>query len=190
MSFYPAKNLGAYGDAGGVLTESAELAARVRALGNYGSKVRYEHPETGFNSRLDTLQAVVLSAKLERLADWNAQRRAAAARYSALLTDLEAVETPRTMPENEHVWHLYVVRVPDRDRLLGELHAAGIGAGVHYPTPIHLHGAFAHLGHGVGDFPAAEAAARSILSLPMFPGITEAQQEQVVSALRAGLRSA
>jgi dTDP-4-amino-4,6-dideoxygalactose transaminase len=186
-SFYPGKNLGAYGDAGAVLTRSAEIAQRVRALRNYGSEVKYHHPERGFNSRLDTLQAVVLNAKLARLAEWNAARRAAAARYDTLLAGLPRVVRPATLAGNEHVWHLYVVRVPARDQVLERLHGAGIGAGVHYPTPIHLHGAFAHLGHRAGDFPIAEQAAAEILSLPLYPGITSAQQERVASALGAAL---
>jgi dTDP-4-amino-4,6-dideoxygalactose transaminase len=186
-SFYPGKNLGAYGDGGAVLTGNPDVARKIRALRNYGSEVKYEHPETGFNSRLDTLQAVVLRAKLARLAAWNAARRAAAARYDALLARVPDVRLPATAPGNEHVWHLYVVRVPRRDAVLQRLTAAGIGAGVHYPVPIHLQGAFRHLGHGRGDFPVAEAAAGEILSLPMFPGITPAQQERVASALAAAL---
>ncbi len=186
-SFYPGKNLGAYGDAGGVLTASDALAKRLRALRSYGSEVKYHHPETGFNSRLDTLQAVVLSAKLKRLAGWNAQRREAARRYDELLKDLPGVTLPRTLPGNEHIWHLYVIRVPERDAVLRKLHEAGVGAGVHYPVPVHLQGAFAHLGHKEGDFPVAERAAREILSLPMFAEITAQQQEQVCAALRKAL---
>ncbi|HJQ85546.1 MAG TPA: DegT/DnrJ/EryC1/StrS family aminotransferase [Candidatus Binatia bacterium] len=186
-SFYPGKNLGAYGDAGAVLATSAEIAAKVRALRNYGSEVKYEHPERGFNSRLDTLQAVVLSAKLARLATWNEARAAAAARYATLLADVPRVRLPGTLPGNRHVWHLYVVRVPERDRVLAHLAAAGIGAGTHYPVPIHLQGAFRDLAHRRGDFPVAEAAAAEILSLPIFPGITAAQQERVVRELRAAL---
>jgi dTDP-4-amino-4,6-dideoxygalactose transaminase len=186
-SFYPGKNLGAYGDAGAVLTDDDSVAGRVRALRNYGSEVKYHHPMVGFNSRLDTLQAVVLSAKLKRLAAWNEARRAAARRYDALLADL-GIGLPATLDENEHVWHLYVVRVPERDRVLAALNAAGVGAGVHYPVPIHLQGAFASLGHREGDFPVAEAAAREILSLPIYPHITESQQEQVADALRKAVR--
>ena len=184
-SFYPGKNLGAYGDAGAVLTTSDAVAQRIRALRNYGSDVKYHHPETGFNSRLDTLQAVVLNAKLARLAEWNAARRVAARRYDELLAGWEGVTLPATLPGNEHIWHLYVIRVPQRDAVLRQLHAVGIGAGVHYPVPIHLQGAFGHLGHRPGDFPVTEAAARDILSLPLFPEITAAQQERVVTQLRA-----
>jgi dTDP-4-amino-4,6-dideoxygalactose transaminase len=186
-SFYPGKNLGAYGDAGAVTTNSDELAAKVRALRNYGSEVKYHHPETGFNSRLDTLQAVVLTAKLKRLARWNEARRAAAVRYDELLTGVSAVELPRTAPGNEHVWHLYVVRVQKRDAVLAKLNEEGIGAGIHYPVPIHLQGAFAHLGHRAGDFPVAERAAAEILSLPMFPEITPDQQARVVDVLKRSI---
>ena len=186
-SFYPGKNLGAYGDAGAVLTTSDEIAKQVRALRNYGSEVKYHHPETGFNSRLDTLQAVVLSAKLERLADWNAARRRAAQRYDELLAGTPGIQLPATLPGNQHIWHLYVVRVPRRDEVLARLAAAGIGAGIHYPVPIHLQGAYRHLGHGKGDFPIAERAAGEILSLPIFAEITPAQQERTVAVLKQAL---
>jgi dTDP-4-amino-4,6-dideoxygalactose transaminase len=186
-SFYPGKNIGAYGDGGAVLTDSSEIAERVRRLRNWGSERKYHHPEIGFNSRLDTLQAVVLSAKLKRLAAWNAARRQAAARYDELLADVPELELPRTLPGNEHVWHLYVVRVPRRDAVLAHLHAAGIGAGIHYPTPLHLHGALRHLAYREGDFPNAERAAREVLSLPLYPHITEDQQRQVVASLAAAL---
>jgi dTDP-4-amino-4,6-dideoxygalactose transaminase len=186
-SFYPGKNLGAYGDAGAVLTGSADAAARMRVIRDHGSSAKYQHEVIGVNSRLDTLQAVVLSAKLRRLAGWNAARWAAAARYDELLSGCDAVVRPRTLDGNEHVWHLYTVRVPDRDRVLKELHAAGVGAGIHYPVPIHLTEAFAGLGYPQGAFPVAERTARELLSLPLFPEITAAQQERVVSALTSAL---
>jgi dTDP-4-amino-4,6-dideoxygalactose transaminase len=186
-SFYPGKNLGAYGDAGATLTGSADVAARMRVIRDHGSPRKYEHEVVGVNSRLDTLQAVVLSAKLRRLAGWNAARRAAAARYDELLSGCDAVVRPRTLDGNEHVWHLYTVRVPDRDRVLKELHAAGIGAGIHYPVPIHLTAAFEGLGYKQGALPVAERAARGLLSLPLFPEITAAQQERVVSVLISAL---
>lgn len=186
-SFYPGKNLGAYGDAGGALTDSDDLAAQMRVIRDHGSRYKYEHEVIGLNSRLDTLQAVVLSAKLRRLAGWNAARQAAAARYDELLSDCDAVVKPRTLDGNEHVWHLYAVRVPDRDRVLKELHAAGIGAGIHYPVPIHLTAAFAGLGYSQGAFPVAERTARELLSLPLFPEITAGQQERVVSVLMSVL---
>ena len=190
-SFYPGKNLGAYGDAGAVLTNDPDVAQRVQALRNYGSEIKYHHPVTGFNSRLDTLQAVVLSAKLRRLADWNDRRRSSADRYTELLAGVDGVETPTTVAGNEHVWHLYVVRLADqetRDRAITELGAAGVGVGIHYPVPIHLQGAFEHLGHGHGDFPATERAAETMLSLPMHPHLTTEQQEYVVARLAAVVR--
>jgi dTDP-4-amino-4,6-dideoxygalactose transaminase len=186
-SFYPGKNLGAYGDAGAVLTQSDDLATRMRVIRDHGSPRKYEHEVPGVNSRLDSLQAVVLSAKLRRLEGWNAARRAAAARYDELLSGLADVGLPRTLMGNEHVWHLYVVRVPDRDRVLKELHAAEIGAGIHYPVPVHLTPAFAYLGYTGGAFPNAEQAAGQILSLPLFAEITAEQQERVTSALSAAL---
>jgi dTDP-4-amino-4,6-dideoxygalactose transaminase len=160
------------------------MAERVRLLGNHGSERKYEHSALGFNSRMDTLQAVVLRAKLARLAGWNARRREAAARYEALLADVPGVVAPGTLPGNEHVWHLYVIRVAERDRVLRRLNEAGIGAGIHYPVPVHLQPAFADLGYWPGDFPVTESAAREILSLPLFPQITEEQQVRVVEELK------
>ncbi|MEU8520840.1 DegT/DnrJ/EryC1/StrS family aminotransferase [Streptomyces sp. NBC_01216] len=191
-SFYPGKNLGAYGDAGAVLTDDAETAAVVRATANHGGVHKYRHDLPGFNSRLDGLQAVVLRAKLRRLATGNEARRTAAARYGALLEGLAAagrVVRPTTVDGNTHVWHLYVVRVPgaDRDEVVGKLNASGVGAGVHYPAPVHLTPAYRHLGYHRGDFPHAERAADEILSLPLFPQITQDQQQRVVEALAGAL---
>lgn len=185
-SFYPGKNLGAYGDGGAVVTNHADLADRVRLLGDHGSRTRYIHEAVGTNSRLDTLQAVVLRAKLRHLDAWNDERAEAAQRYLDAL-DGTGIGLPCTAPDNRHVWHLFVVRVPRRDEVLDGLHRAQIGAGVHYPVPIHLQPAFEPLGHGPGDFPHAEAAASEILSLPVFPGITPAQQDRVVRALLSAL---
>lgn len=186
-SFHPGKNLGAYGDAGAVLTQDAEVASKIRRLRNYGSERKYHHPEQGFNSRLDTLQAVVLSVKLRRLPEWTAARRRAAELYCGMLKGIDNITLPAVLPGNEHVWHQFVIRVPDRPSVLSKLHRAGIGASVHYPVPMHLGGAFAHLGLGPGSFPVTEKAALEILSLPIYPGITESQQERVVDALRAAL---
>jgi len=187
-SFYPGKNLGAYGDAGAVMTDDAEIAERLRALRNHGGIRKYEHLDIGVNSRLDGLQAVVLSAKLRRLDGWNDERRVAAERYGDLLKALDSVRVPEVVPGNEHVWHLYVVRVPRRDEVLTRLNAVGVRAGVHYPAPIHLLPAFADLGWGPGAFPTAELLAGEILSLPIYPGITPAQQERVVEQLAEALR--
>ncbi|UZX05179.1 DegT/DnrJ/EryC1/StrS family aminotransferase [Arthrobacter sp. CDRTa11] len=187
-SFYPGKNLGAYGDAGAVMTNSTEIADRLRKLRNHGGNARYEHLDIGFNSRLDTLQAVVLNAKLALLDEWNQQRVNAAALYGELLSDLDEVVLPRTLPGNGHVFHLYVIRVPDRDRLLLALNERGIGAGIHYPNPVHLLPAYASLAYRKGAFPTAEALSGEILSLPLYPGITAVQQEQAAGALRSALR--
>jgi dTDP-4-amino-4,6-dideoxygalactose transaminase len=186
-SFYPGKNLGAYGDAGAVMTDDAELAAAVRLLGAHGSSRKYVHDTLGFNSRLDALQAVVLSVKLRRLDAWNDERRAAAKRYEALLSGLERVTLPVVAEASEPVWHLYVVQVDRRDEVLAELNANGVGAGIHYPTPVHLTGAFAGLGQGAGAFPVSEAMGERILSLPLYPGITAEQQERVAEVLAAAV---
>jgi dTDP-4-amino-4,6-dideoxygalactose transaminase len=187
VSFYPGKNLGAYGDAGAVLTESAEHARQVRLLGDHGSERRYEHVVIGFNSRLDAFQAVVLRVRLRRLAAGNEARRQAARRYSELLADVPGVTLPTTAPGNENVWHLYVIRVPRRDQVLRSLQDEGIQAAIHYPVPVHLQPAFRYLGYGPGDFPVAEAAASQLLSLPLYPQITEEQQARVVDAVRRAL---
>jgi len=181
-SFYPGKNLGAFGDAGAVTTDDAEVARRTRMLRNHGGIKRYEHLEVGVNSRLDSLQAAVLSLKLRQLDSWNDERRRAARLYADLLADLPDVVLPSAADGNVHVWHLYVVRVPDRARVLDELSAAGVRAAVHYPAPVHFLPAFPDLGRR-GAFPVAEQAAREILSLPIFPGITVQQQEWVAEAL-------
>lgn len=186
-SFYPGKNLGAAGDAGAVTTQSAELAERVRLIAAHGSAKKYVHEVVGMNSRLDTVQAVVLLAKLKRLAAWNELRRTHAARYSEMLAELDGVRTPSSAESNVDVWHLYVVRVAERDRVLAALHRAGIGAGIHYPYPVHLTEAYAHLGYRAGDFPIAERSATEILSLPLFPHLQSGQQGAVVDALRAAV---
>jgi dTDP-4-amino-4,6-dideoxygalactose transaminase len=180
-SFYPGKNLGAYGDAGAVVNDDAMVAARMRRIGNHGSDRKYLHEEFGFNSRLDTLQAVVLRAKLLRLDGWNLQRQRAAEYYTRVLAD-SGITLPATADGNEHVWHLYVVRVPDRDAVVAKLNAEGVGTGIHYPVPVHGQPAFA--GSAPHGAPIAEAAAAEILSLPLFPGITEHQQQRVVDVLQ------
>ncbi|MEU8661707.1 DegT/DnrJ/EryC1/StrS family aminotransferase [Actinoplanes philippinensis] len=186
-SFYPGKNLGAYGDAGAVTTAVEEWATTVRTLGSHGGLRKYHHDLVGVNSRLDGLQAVVLRAKLARLAGWNEQRRAAAARYHELLAGLEQVVRPVTLDGNVHVWHIYCVRVPNRDDVLARLNAAGVGAAIHYPIPVHRTGAFADLG---GSFPNAEAVAPQILSLPIYPQITADQQARVAEELAKALSAA
>jgi dTDP-4-amino-4,6-dideoxygalactose transaminase len=187
-SYYPGKNLGAYGDAGAVVTVDPAVADAVRTMANHGSRVPYAHEVVGCNSRLDALQAVVLRTKLTRLAGWNRARQAAAARYDALLDGMD-VGRPTVVPGNTHVWHLYVVRIPGgrRDRVRQGLISAGVAAGIHYPVPVHLSPAFAYLGHRAGAFPRAEAAAAEILSLPMHPHLTAEQQEYVAKSLAGAL---
>jgi len=182
-SFYPGKNLGAFGDAGAVLTNDDDLADTVRRLRNHGGLAKYEHNLLGRNSRLDGIQAVVLSAKLAHLDEWNQLRRDAAATYAQLLGDDGRVALPSVADGNEHVFHLYVVRVADRDRVLAGLANAGIGAGIHYPTPVHLLPPFGFLGHNRGRFPCAEALSDEILSLPIYPGITVDDQQYVSETL-------
>ena len=183
-SFYPGKNLGAAGDAGALTTSDDGVARAARLLASHGSQTKYEHDVVGFNSRLDTLQAVILRHKLRRLSEWNDRRRSAAARYGKLLRGLDRVELPTVDPSGVPVWHLYVVQVACRGEVLARLHEAGIGAGIHYPTPLHKTRAFRALG-GVGDFPVAERASDRILSLPMYPHLTEQQQIRVAEALTA-----
>lgn len=187
-SFYPGKNLGAFGDAGAITTGDPDLAERIRMIAAHGSRTKYVHEVLGFNSRLDALQAVVLSAKLKRLAYWNACRRDAATYYDELLSSSPDVVLPRSADGNEDVWHLYVIRVRDRDRVLAALHEAGIGAGIHYPMPIHRTPAFASLAKLGGACPVAEQAAGEILSLPLCPYITAEAQEYVVEMLERALR--
>ena len=186
-SFYPGKNLGAAGDAGAIMTDDAEVAASIRNVAAHGSSVKYVHDRIGMNARLDAIQAPVLRAKLRRLEGWNVARRAAADRYATLLADLEGVRLPAVRPGNTDVWHLFVVRVAERERVMAELSAAGVGSGIHYPTPVHLTEAYARLGYRRGQFPVAEAAADRILSLPMFPHLTAEQQETVAGALRTAV---
>lgn len=188
-SFYPGKNLGAYGDAGAVTSDDEELAQSVRVMGAHGSATKYEHAHVGFNSRLDTLQAVVLRAKLRQLRQWNGERRAAAALYNALLDGIPGLRQPVVLPGNEPVWHLYVVRVVGRDGVLESLREHGVGASVHYPVPVHLTTAMLGYGRGPGSLPVCERAAGELLSLPIFPGITQRAQERVAEVLHAALGS-
>jgi dTDP-4-amino-4,6-dideoxygalactose transaminase len=180
-SFYPSKNLGAMGDGGAVLTDSGRVAAAVRAMGNYGSEVRYRHSRAGWNSRLDSVQAAVLAVKLEHLDHWNAQRVEAARRYDGLLPR-PAVATARG---NDHVRHLYVIRVDHRDAVLRALNDAGIGAAVHYPQALTEIPAFAP--YVTRACPVAEGAAAEVLSLPLWPGITPHQQGLVCTAVSSAL---
>ena len=186
FSFYPGKNLGAYGDAGAVTTNDPRLAEQIRLLRNHGRRSKYLHEVKGFGQRLDALQAAILGAKLPHLAGWTDARRRLAARYSQLLQGSE-LTLPRVAPEADPAWHLYVVRTPARDELLAHLHMEGIGAGIHYPIPLHLQPAYQDLGYQPGDLPVSEAVAESCLSLPLYPEMTEEQQDRVVAAIHAFL---
>jgi dTDP-4-amino-4,6-dideoxygalactose transaminase len=183
FSFYPGKNLGAYGDAGAVVTDDPALAERMRLWRDHGRHSKYEHLVEGFNYRLDTLQAAVLEVKLRHLEDWNAARRYNADLYRQHLADLP-VELPTEADDVRSVYHLFVIRTAARDAVLAHLRSRGIGAGVHYPIPLHLQPAYSHLGYRVGDLPASEEAASEVLSLPMYPELTEGQVVQVAEALR------
>ncbi|MEW5945084.1 MAG: DegT/DnrJ/EryC1/StrS family aminotransferase [bacterium] len=188
FSFYPGKNLGALGDAGIVVSSSRMIAERVRMLRDHGRKEKYTHEVVGFNSRLDCLQAAVLSVKLRRLDEWNERRRKHAAHYRRLLTGDERVGLPEVSEGAEHVYHLFVVRVPDRDRVVERMRGEGIGVGVHYPAPLHLQASFRELGYGAGDFPVAEKAAAEVLSLPVYPELSETQIEFISEVLGRSLQ--
>lgn len=183
-SFYPGKNLGAFGDGGAVTTNDPGVAARVRSLGNYGSSQKYVHDILGANSRLDEIQAAVLRIKLEHLDTWNARRQSIAQRYAEELAGIPGLRLPEVAPGREHVWHLYVVDHDSREGLQHHLASRGIQTLVHYPVPPHLSGAFASLGLAEGTFPIAERAARTHLSLPIGPHMSEASVMRVIDACR------
>ena len=183
FSFYPGKNLGAFGDAGAVVTGSAELAGKLRALREHGQSSKYRHELVGWTSRLDTIQALVLVHKLPLLEQMNAARREAAAYYTGVLEGIGDLVLPNVPAGSSPVWHLYVVRTKARDDLRAFLGERGIGTGLHYPEPPHLAAAYASLGYLRGAFPTAETLANECLSLPLFPGITEAQLDAVASAV-------
>ena len=183
LSFYPTKNLGACGDAGMVVTDSDETAARLRTLRNHGQSAKYVSSEAGWNSRLDEIQAAILRVKLRHLPEWQRARQSHAAAYSKLLLGIPGIAPP-LVPENyEHVFHQYTIRVEQRDVLQKALAARNIGSAVYYPVPLHLQPLYSELGHKPGDFPHAEHAAKEVLSLPMFPELRAEQIERVAAAV-------
>jgi dTDP-4-amino-4,6-dideoxygalactose transaminase len=184
LSFYPTKNLGAYGDAGMVVTNDAELAHRVRLLARQGIHANYRAEVLGFNSRLDAMQAAILGVKLDHLNDWNAARRQGASWHAAGLAATPAI-APATIGDVEHVFHQYTIRAPRRDALRVHLRGNGIGCNIYYPEALHLQPAFAYLGHGPGAFPNADRVAGEVLSLPMFPELAREQVNQVTSAIQS-----
>lgn len=183
-SFYPTKNLGALGDAGALTTDDPELATRIRLLRNYGSTRKYYNDVPGYNSRLDELQAALLSMKLPFLEEWTRQRRRLADLYQSQLKDIEELVLPGASDPEAHVWHLFVVRTGQRDGLAAHLDTQGIGWMIHYPLPPHLQEAYRSLGYRRGDFPLAEQIADTCLSLPLFPGMTEEQVGMVATAIQ------
>jgi len=187
-SFFPSKNLGAWGDGGMMVTSDDALAERLRKLRLHGGAKQYHHDEVGTNSRLDSLQAAVLLAKLPHLASWSARRRAHAADYDKGLGDVPGVRVPAVDPANEHIYHQYTVRVERRDELQAHLKAKGIGSAVYYPVPLHLQKCFAHLGYKAGQLPQAERACREVLSLPVFPELTHQQLDYVIETIRGFYR--
>lgn len=186
FSFFPSKNLGGFGDGGMMVTDDAALAERLRRLRVHGGRQMYHHEEVGYNSRLDALQAAVLSVKLPHLAAWSAARRTNARRYDEAFAELEGVRPPVVTAENESIFNQYTLRVLGgrRDALAAHLREQGVGTSVYYPVPLHLQECFRHLGYGEGDFPESERAAGEVLSLPIYPELTEAQLEHVVASVR------
>jgi dTDP-4-amino-4,6-dideoxygalactose transaminase len=184
FSFFPSKNLGGYGDGGMMVTQDEAIATRLMRLRMHGGAKTYFHEEVGYNSRLDALQAVVLSAKLPHLAGWSAKRRENAAYYNAAFADLADVTTPYVDPANESIFNQYTIRVPQRDKFKEHLAAKGIGHSVYYPLPLHLQPCFAYLGYKTGSCPESERAANEVVSLPIFPELTRAQLDEVIAAVR------
>ena len=190
FSFYPGKNLGAYGDAGAIASSDNEFAAKVRMLANHGRLEKYEHKIEGYNSRLDTLQAAILHVKLAHLEDWTRLRQHHAARLTEILRDHRQIVTPITRDGSTHVFHLFVVRVENRDAVQNKLKEKGIATGIHYPIPLHLQPAYLYLNYQRGDFPVSERYAPQILSLPLYPELTESQLEHIAGSLIAACDAA
>jgi dTDP-4-amino-4,6-dideoxygalactose transaminase len=184
FSFYPGKNLGAYGDGGAIITDNDEFARTARLFASHGSLQKYVHEIEGINSRLDAIQAVVLRAKLNHIDDWNAARHSHALRYNTLLRGVEQVRCPELRPEGLHIFHLYVIRAQRRDDLAAYLKTQGVATGIHYPTALPLMPAYRYLNHKPGDFPVAAAWQDQILSLPMYPELADEQIDHVAAAIK------
>lgn len=183
FSFYPGKNLGALGEAGAVVTDDPDLAEKIRALRDHGQTRKYHHAMVGWNCRMDGIQAAVLKIKLRYLTAGNEKRRAHAAFYSRVFAGIEDITVPVEAGYAKHVYHVYAIRVPERDHAMHSLQGEGIGCGIHYPIPVHLQEAYRDLGYGSGAFPMAERTSAEFLSLPMFPELTESQLEEVTEAV-------
>jgi dTDP-4-amino-4,6-dideoxygalactose transaminase len=189
FSFYPGKNLGAFGEGGAVVTDNPELQEKIRVLRDHGQVRKYHHTMIGWNCRMDGIQAAVLRVKLQHLDRGNSLRRAHALQYSQVLEELDEVVTPFEASFARHVYHVYAIRVQDRDEVLAFLTEKGIQCGVHYPVPIHLQKAYRGLGYQMGDFPTAERTSREFISLPMFPELSEVQIEMVSTCLREAVNT-
>ena len=189
FSFYPGKNLGAYGEGGIAVTDDDQIARRLRMLRDWGQERKYHHVVRGFNARMEGIQGAVLGVKLRHLEDWTERRRSRAAIYDRLLGSCAAVRLPRAAPDRRHVYHIYAVRVDDRDGFMAFLRERGVGTAIHYPFPVHLLEGYSDLGYGRGDFPVAERVASEVVSLPMFPELSDAQAEQVAAAVTAWAES-
>jgi len=190
FSFYPGKNLGAFGEAGAVTTNDETVAAKIRMIRDHGQKQKYIHDMEGYNGRLDALQAAVLRVKLKRLKDWNEARRKNAALYRRYLSGIPGVTLVREAEYGTPVYHLFVIFVDDRDGLQEHLQQRGVATGLHYPVPLHLQKAYAHMGHRTGDFPVSESAALRLLSLPMYPELTEEQIAYVAGCIKQFMETA
>ena len=191
FSFYPGKNLGAYGDGGAIVTNNDDLASKMRMYSNHGRTQKYSHEFEGVNSRLDAMQAAVLNVKLNYLDEWTKQRRHNACLYTKRLSeniDSKVIQTPFSCDKMKHVYHLYVVKVVNREFVIGKLKLKGISTGIHYPIPLHLSQAYSHLDYSVGDFPIAEKVSKQILSLPMYPELNEEQIAYISDCLKETLK--
>lgn len=184
FSFYPGKNLGAYGEAGGVVTNNSEVAARIRMIRDHGQAKKYFHKLVGWNARMDGIQGAVLSVKLKYIDQWNELRRHHAREYDNILTSVPGVITPGVAPYGTHVYHIYAIRMQERDTVMDKLRANGVACGIHYPLPLHLQEAYADLGLGAGAFPVSEKCCAEYISLPMFPELTPLQILHVTETLK------
>jgi dTDP-4-amino-4,6-dideoxygalactose transaminase len=189
FSFYPGKNLGAYGEGGAIVTNNDQYAKTMRMMRDWGQETKYHHDVKGFNYRMEGFQGAILGVKLKHLEQWTEARRAHARRYNELLEAI-GIECPQEAPDTRHVFHIYAIRIPEREQLQQELQAAGIGTAIHYPIPVHLQKSFTHLGYKAGDFPVSEGLANTVLSLPMYPEMSETHISEVIEALRKTVASA
>ncbi len=189
FSFYPGKNLGAAGEGGAVVTRDAALDKHIRVLRDWGMERKYHHDFKGFNYRMEGIQGAVLGVKMKYIEEWTEKRRAAAAAYRLRLAGLSGIRLPEEAADRRHVYHVFAVFVKDRDAVLKQLQEAGVGAGIHYPIPVHLQKCFSELGHSQGDFPVSETIGSEELSLPLFPEITEAQIQDVTEALNRAVEA-